>query len=270
MNTLIAYALLTLLALTWIASDAETIYIFDVFGKNFRYVWFESGQRWKHVSAYGWRLAVVCSLVVLNVILSYRIYAVNPFDLGSAFQLSVAAALAAASFTPIPSIYVAHHLRWQHQIRSAAFRLTELVESVTVDSDPEQTFDRANYKTKEPWTAWHPTLERWRADDVWRGLVPVLYLRKEPRSTLIPIEPETFLAWNIPSDCIRINNNLPFCGALDSSFRVKSMTPIRGCPNWWLVRTEMRTELDAVFVGRGRTVKGLDSAVSEEDERRAE
>jgi hypothetical protein len=251
MSEFVAYALLTLLALTWIASDAETIHIFDVFGKNFRFVWFDSGQRWKLVSAYGWRLVALCSFVVLNVLLSYRVYSVNPFDLRPLLQRTVSAALVAASFTPIPCIYFAHQFRWLHQVRCAALRLSDLVESVTADADLGQILVRADYETKEPWTAWHPTLERWRADELWRGLVPVLYLRKDSRSILVPIEPEAFLAWNIASDCVRINTDLPVRGAFNSSYCVKSVEAIRGRPNWWLVRTEMRTELDAVFEGRG-------------------
>jgi len=251
MSLLIAYALLTQLAVLWIAKDTETIYVFDVFGKSFRYVWFESGQRWTHVFTYGWRLAALCSFVVLNVVLSYRMYANNPFDLGLAFQLIVFAVLLAASFTPIPWIYVAHQFRWQRQMRSTALRLSDFVESVTADSDVGRTLDRADYETEEPWTAWHPTQERLRSDRLWDGLVPVLYLRKDSRSALIPIDWATFLAWNIPDDCVRINSDLPVHGALDSSFRVESVQDFGGCPNWWLVRTEMRTELDGVIEGRG-------------------
>lgn len=250
MSELIAYALLTLLALIWIASDVHSIGIFDVFGRNIHWVWFESGQRWKFLARYGWRLAVLSSFVVLNIVLSYRIYVANPFDLGTALLLFMFATLVSASFAPIPWVYVAHELRWQHQIRSTAFRLSGFVESVTADTDLGRTWDRSNYETNEPWTAWHPTLERWRADDWWRALVPVLYLNKDSRSTLIPIEPETFLAWNIPTDSIGINKDLPVCGAHGSSFQVKSVRAIRGCPNWWLVRTNMHTETEAIFEGR--------------------
>ncbi len=252
MDLLIAYALLTLLAMLWIAKDVETIYIFDVFGKSFHYVWFESGQRWTHVFTYGWRLIALCSFLLLNALLSYRICADNAFDVRPAVQLVLFAVMLSVSILPVPWIYVAHRLRWQRMIRATAIRLAGIVERTTVDSDLSQAFDPAVYKTEEPWTAWHPKQGEWKANKLWDGLVPVVYLHNGPdRSALFPIDWEIFLAWNIPGNCVRINSDLLVHGALESSFRVESVEELRGCPNWWLVRTEMRTELDTVIEDRG-------------------
>jgi hypothetical protein len=252
MSLLVAYALLLLLAILWIARDSETIYIFDVFGRNFHYVWFDSGQRWKYVFTYGWRLVALCSLVFLNGLLSYRIYTVDPLEVGPAVQFMMFAVLLAASLTPIPWIYIAHRLRWQRRIRATVPGLVRFLEGTAIDSALAQTLDRADYNTDAPWTAWHPKHDEWESNEMWDALLPVVYLRNDPgRSALFPIDWETFLAWNIPADCVRINSDLPVHGAFDSSFRVESVQQLRGCPNWWLVRTEIRSELDAVIEGRG-------------------
>ncbi len=184
-------------------------------------MWFESGQRWKFLARYGWRLAVLSSFVVLNIVLSYRIYVANPFDLGTALLLFMFATLVSASFAPIPWVYVAHELRWQHQIRSTAFRLSGFVESVTADTDLGRTWIVATTKTNEPWTAWHPTLERCEPTIGGEHWFQCYISTRTPVLTLIPIEPETFLAWNIPTDSIGINKDLPVCGAHGSSFSSK-------------------------------------------------
>lgn len=247
MSLLIAYILLTLLAMLWIMKDTETIYIFDVFGKNFHYVWFESGQRWTHVFTYGWRLVVLWLLVLLLCLLAYRIYVANLFEIGPATRLALFAVLLTASFALFPWIYLAHRLRWQRQIRATAQRLGDFVNAASDESELARTLDRADYKTDESWTAWHPKQDEWKSNRLWDGLVPVVYLRNTPyRSALFTIDLETFLAWNIPAECVRVNSDLPVHGAFSTSFHVESVQPLRGIPNWWLVRTEMRWELDTV------------------------
>lgn len=252
MSLLIAYTLLIVVAMLWIARDAETIYIFDVFGKNFRYVWFESGQRWTHVFTYGWRLVALCLLILFNGLLSYRIYVVNPLMIGPAAQLTMFAILLVASFSPIPWIYQAQRLRWKRQICFTAQRLDDFVNAATGESELALTLDRADYRTDETWTAWHPKQDEWKSNKLWDSLIPVVYFRNAPyRSALFPIDWEAFLVWNIPTDCVRVHRDLPVHGACDASFRVQSVQAIPGIPNWWLVRTEMRSELDAVIESSG-------------------
>ncbi len=252
MSLLFTYTLLMLLAMLWIMKDAETIYIFDVFGKNFCYVWFESGQRWTHIFTYGWRMVVLCLLVLLICLLSYRIYLEDLFEIGPAARLTVFVVLLAASFAPFPWIYLAHRLRWQRQFRATAQRLDDFVNAAIDESERARSLERAEYRTDEPWTAWHPKQDEWKSNRLWDGLVPVVYLRDAPyRSAIFPIDWETFFAWNIAADCVRVNSDLPVHGAFDSSFRVESVQAIRGIPNWWLVRTEMRSILDTVIEGCG-------------------
>ncbi|MCA9178801.1 MAG: hypothetical protein KDB14_30270 [Planctomycetales bacterium] len=247
MSLLLAYTLLAFLAMLWILKDGETYYIFDVFGESFHYVWFVSGQRWIYLFAYGWRLIALCSFVLLNALLSCRIYADNGFDIGPAAQRALLALMLFVSILPVPWIYVAHRLRCRRNILAIAKRLSGVAERAT--GDPRLCFELADYETEEPWTAWHPTQGEWKANGLWDGLVPVVYLCNDgDRSAAVfSIDWETFLAWNIPSNCIRKNNDLPVHGPLESSFRVAAAQKLRGCPNWWLVRAEMRTELDTVI-----------------------
>ncbi len=111
MYLLIAYTFLTFAAMLWICRDWETIHIFDVYGKSFHYVWFESRKRWEHLFTYGWRLVVVCLLVALNGLIAYRIYATNPWSMSPDLQLTLFTVMLVLAFTPIPWIYWAHHLR---------------------------------------------------------------------------------------------------------------------------------------------------------------
>ena len=249
MSLLVAYILLMLLAVLWIAWDFETFFIFDVFGKNFHYVWFDSGQRWTHLFTYGWRLAGLCTLVLLNGVLSYRFYAANPFQLGPSSHFIWFAIMLTASFAAIPWIYMAHRLRWQRQIRWTALQLSDFAKRITTDPEFIQTMQQADYATDEPWTAWHPKQQDRQSDEnkqLWSGLVPVVYVRNDAsRSALFPVDWEMFLAWNASVQLTRIKSDLPIRGPFDSSFRVKSVQQLRGYPNWRLISTEMDSKLDA-------------------------
>ena len=83
-------------------------------------------------------------------------------------------------------------------------------------------------------------------------MIPVVYFRNgRDRTALFSIDWETFLIWNLPTDCIQENTDLPVCGALDSSFRVKSIEPLSDVAKWSVVYTEMRGELDMANECRG-------------------
>lgn len=249
MGLLVAYIMATLLALIWIAWDAETIYVLDVFGRNLHYVWSESGRRWRYLFTYGWRLGVACSLVLVNGVLSCQFYRDNPFQLGASMHFIALAVMLFGSFAAIPWIYIANGLRCQGRIRRTALQLSDFVERISADPGLAQTMERAEYATEPPWTAWHPTMEDWQSDEgrhLWSNVLPVVYVRTDSvRSALFPVDWEAFLAWNASADLGRINSVLPVHGPGDSSFSVRSVQQLRGCPNWSLVRVEMQSELDA-------------------------
>lgn len=276
MGLLVAYIVLTFLVVLWIAWDSETICIFDVFGKSFHYVWFDSGKRWTFLFAYGWRLAVVCTVVLVNTGLCYRLYAANPFQLGAPIHALAFAIMFAGSFTAIPWIYMAERIRWRRQVHRAALRLTELAKRMTTDQDYVQTLQRADYATEEPWTAWHPNDHEWQTEEgkqFWSDLLPVVYVRDDSHGAVVfPIDFESFLGWNIPGELGRVDSELPFRGPFDASFRVKSVWPLRGCSGWCLIRTEMRSELDArlddcgeqaVLADRTKRLESGEATVSE-------
>ena len=68
---LTGYCLVLAAGLLWIALDAETAYIFDVFGKNFDYMWNYSGERRKFTLMYGWRLLTVVLVIGIAVYLAH-------------------------------------------------------------------------------------------------------------------------------------------------------------------------------------------------------
>jgi hypothetical protein len=107
MTLLAAYILLTLFAVVWILRDAETVFIFDVFGKSFYYVWYESGKRWTYLFTYGWRLALLCSIIVVNLFLVYRFLAADPLRLGWPFVLVLSPIMLLGSFAALPWISAA-------------------------------------------------------------------------------------------------------------------------------------------------------------------
>lgn len=247
MACFLIYALLLLLTLLWIACDRETACVFDVFGKSFYYVWYESGERWRILLTYGWRLAALCSLILLNGILACRVLVENPLQLGSEVHVIVFAAMIAGSVAVFPWIYVAERFRWRRKLRSTARQLSDFAERLVTDSDFAETLRRADYDTKAPWTAWHPNQEQWEAKQFFQGVVPVAYVRNDSiQSVLFPVDWQTFLAWHLPPNVIAPGRDLPFHGALESSFRVKSVTRLRGCPDWNVIATEMQSELMAV------------------------
>lgn len=247
MILLAIYILLTLAAVIWILLDAETACVFDVYGNSFRYVWFESPHRWAELMTYGWRLAVLCSAVVLGWLLAGRVYTANPFDVGPAIRVGVAAAMLVGSLASLPWIYIAHRIRWHRRIRRTALQLTELAGRITSDAVFLQSLERADYETDAPWTGWHPKEEHWRSEQLWSLLVPMAYLHNESnRSVLFPVDWETFLGWNVPDEITRTDGALPFHGPDGSSFRVKSIRQLRGCPDWVVIDTEMQSELESL------------------------
>lgn len=178
-------------------------------------------------------------------ILSHRVYLGNQFELGPNSQRTLFAVLLVASFLPVPWIHLAHQLRCQRQVHATAQRLNDYAKASTAFSDLARTMDRADYKTDEAWTAWHPKQEEWKSSSFWEGLVPVIYLRTTPcPSALFTVDWRTFLAWNVPAECVRVDSNLPVHGAFDSTFRIESVHAIRGIQNWWVVHTELRSVLE--------------------------
>jgi hypothetical protein len=61
-------------------------------------------------------------------------------------------------------------------------------------------------------------------------------LFQSPMPATIP-----FLAWHIPPELTEVDRDLPFHGPFDTSFCVKSVWKLRGCPGWSVIATEMQS-----------------------------
>lgn len=239
MSFLIAYVVLSLIAMIWIARDEETSRVFHIFGNGFSYVWFESGQRWAYLFKYGWRLAVLCLLVVLNGVLSIQYYRENAWGFSPTAQLGFSLSMLACSLVPIPWIYGSSQLRWTRRLDSIIRRLDLFVNNDTDWSELESNLQPAAYNTLGCWTAWHPNTEAWQKSWLWNDLLPVMYIQNSSsRSALFTIDWKTFLAWKVSEEDLQVNGQLPVHGALDSTFRVKSKTVVNDLANWCLIKTE--------------------------------
>ena len=239
MNLLLVYVVLTLSAYLWIAGDAETASIFDVFGRSFYYVWFESGQRWRHLFAYGWRLLLLAALAIGGGILAWNLFTSNPFQLGPATNGLLLGIMLVLSAGLPPWIYGADRLRWQRKVRYNARQLSTYLERLKTQTKRETMLNPADYETVAPWSAWHPNQEEWRSEHFPRDVVPVVYLRGEALDTAVfELYCQTFLAWNIPAELAAAAAELPFHGPLNTSFRVKSVRPLRGCADWHMIQAE--------------------------------
>ncbi len=242
MTSLVAHVSLTLLAYVWIAWDAETAYIFDAFGRSFYWIWHESGKRWRYLLTYGWRLAVLASVILVGILFAWRFFTADPLQIDRAGRILTLTLMLAASLSLMPWIHLAARNRWLLGVRSAARQLTDLVERVTADDEFLHSLNPAPYETQQPWTAWHPSQDQYSSGLFPKEIVPVVYVCREAvRSVLLPIDWQTFLAWSIPKELRPPGSDLPFQGPFESSFRVKSIRNLRGCPGWCLVKTEMRS-----------------------------
>ena len=251
MTLLVAYMLLTLLVLSWIVWDAETVYVFDVFGKSFYYVWVESGKRWTCLSSYGWRLLTLCTVIVSNAALSFLFFMRNAAQLGTGMCIIVLGIMLAGSFVPIPWIYLANRLRWQRSLRSTASQPLGFINRVNANRNIGQFLEPADYSTREPWTAWHPSREEW-TQPYWSDIVPVAYFQNPAiQSAVFCTDFDTFLGWKIPACLIDVNSDLPFHGPNDCSFRVRGVKPLGGYPDWSVISVDYQSEPIDVGDGRG-------------------
>ena len=237
---LVAYVLFTLLTLSWIAWDAETIYVFDVFGKNLHYVWAESGKRWTYLFSYGWRLAAICALIASNAAFSFLLFTRNATQIGRGLSFVVLGIMLAGSFVAIPWIYVAQRWRWRKRLRRTASQLLGVINRVTASQGFGQLLQPADYRTREPWTAWHPRPDEW-TQPCWSDIVPVAFFENQSiHSAVFCMDWRTFLAWRIPACWTEENRDLPFQGPDGCSFRVRAVRKLGGCPGWSVIRTELQ------------------------------
>jgi hypothetical protein len=240
---LVGYFLLSVTGVLWIALDAETAYIFDVFGKNIDFMWRHSGQRWKFTFMYGWRLLALVLLIGVCIYLAWPLAFAVSNARGTAIIVLVGLAL--IPFSLLPWIYIANGIRFRRTLRNTARQLTPIVNELAAASDISTILDKADYRLDPPWSAWHP-----KDVDDWPQVVPVAYVRTEPTPTVVfPYDWETFLAWNLGDQLSNSGTNLPFNGPGETTFKLRCITPLVGVPEWSLVYAEMEIGDDSAMQG---------------------
>jgi hypothetical protein len=228
---LVGFFALLVAGLVWIAVDADTAYIFDVFGKNFNYVWHQSGRRWKYTFMYGWRLIALLLLISACAYLAWLWASSLSWTPAS---LTVFAVMTAMGICLVPWIKIASRLRFQRKLRSTAVALTPVAQQLAATADISSVLDEARYATAPNWSAWHP-----KSAKDWPVVVPVAYVHAPPSATvLFPLDWECFLAWNLLDQLPTLGSALPFHGPCDSTFLLRRVTPLRGVDNWSLVYAE--------------------------------
>lgn len=233
---LIGYLLLLAAGMLWIAVDAETAYIFDVFGKNFDYMWRHSGQRWKLTFMYGWRLLALLLLVAICSFLAWLIAGATTGWQSGAVILFLFIALAVTPCILFPWIDVTSQWRFQRSLRNTARQLTPVVESLAAAEDLTAILDDSQYRTEFPWTAWHP-----KTTTEWPGVAPVAYFCSQPAVTIIfPVDFSTFLAWKLENQLPIPGELLPFYALENGPLLLQGVWPLNGVPDWSLVHAEIQ------------------------------
>lgn len=233
---LVCYLLLLAAGLLWVAIDAETAYIFDVFGKNFDYMWHGSGQRWKFSLMYGWRLLSVALLIGICAYLSWQLASAASNRRPAAILLFVTLAL--VPFCLIPWINTAHRIRFRRTLRNTARQLTPVANQLATAADISEILDDAAYRAESGWSAWHPK----NVDD-WPEVVPVVYVHAPPATTvLFTYDWETFLAWRLGAQLPHAGSPMPFNGPGETTFKLRQVSKLSGVPEWSLVQVEMRLD----------------------------
>jgi hypothetical protein len=221
--------------LLWIALDSETVYIFDVFGKSFDYMWRESGRRWKYTLMYGWRLVAVLLFVGTGVSLAWLL--VNSIGWNAA-TVALFIMMSAATVGLIRWIKIAGRLRYQRMLRNAATALTPVAKRFVEIGDIRSMMDDAGYQSEPNWSAWHP-----RSIKEWPAVVPVAYVHAPPSAAvLFPVDWRHFLAWKLGNQLSLVGSVLPFNGPCGTSFVLRGVWALRDLPDWSIVQAELRLD----------------------------
>ncbi len=233
---LVSYWVLLAAGLLWIALDAETAYIFDVFGKNFDYMWWHSGHRWKITFMYGWRLLAVTLLIAVCAYMAWLL--ASAASNGRAGTLLLFGTLSFIPLCLLPWINFANRKRFQLFLRNTAKQLTPVAQYIATNPNVSAMLDDADYRTDPDWSVWHP-----KSIDDWPAIVPVAYAHARPAATvLFPVDWENFLAWKLGDQLPTPGSVLPFNGPGDSTFTLLSVSPLRGVPDWSLVHADFQLD----------------------------
>lgn len=231
----------SVICLIWIALDTGTDDVFLVYGHMIRTAW--QMRAWSVFIACGWRFAIIAGVILLNVSLAYQATINNSIDADSAtVALWCLAVLLAIS--SVPWTFLMRALRQRRWTNATATMLTETATHLRTVPNLSSELERAEYKNKSGWDAWHPNAERFQSAEgqqLWSRVVPVVYTSSDfPRTVVIPIDWSSFCIWGCPPSFAQSGELLPFGGPGTSRFRagasVRRLESAGGC---WIVQAEL-------------------------------
>ena len=229
--------------LLWIIIDAETVYIFDVFGRSYRSLW-QFRHPWRLMLPYAWRLLILAVLIGGASWLAITA-AIRRWDDAHYRTAILLSTFAIIPFLLIPWISLASTLRWHRLLSKTTSRLAPVArqladEATAVDSG------RVRERISGSWTAWY-------ADDmeIWPEVYPTAYV--QPQRAIVyfqlrsPYFKEYFLAWSSGTSEFPVGTLLPLSGFEEIPYRISEAWPLPHAPNWTLVDCELLLSDEDLF-----------------------
>lgn len=240
------------IALTWCVRDANAAGCFEVLRPQLHATARDMGayREWLIYSLP--RFIVLFTLIGLSALIAYWFLLQNPFGLRTTSRSIAFGAMSAGAIGLLSLPHLVAKVRFKTFLRSKAAELSKLTSLLAAEERFPQNFEPAGYRTEADWTAWHPNQANWENDPLWTGVVPVVYLRREPTfSWVVPVDWTHFLAWNLPVSSLSRGRCLPMLGPHTTAFTIEAAYELRSRPNWSVIRVDLKF---------GPELRGLSSA----------
>lgn len=224
-------------AVIWVTLDKNASGTFEIFSANLHQCARAMGMYWEWVRYSFGRLVFLSFLVILSLGSTGHVFQNNPIDLEESSKWLLLAVMLTGTLLVIASPPLADRLRFIKLIYVKVRHFSDVgLADLSSDSAP---LEPADYATESSWSAWHPILEDYEQDPVWRDMAPVLYLCKSAQTSLVvTIDFEYFLACNWPGE-VHAKEPLPFTGPGDTRFIVESIRQLPCRPGWTIIHAEM-------------------------------
>ena len=183
------------------------------------------------------------TLVGLGIAVTVRFFEQNPFGVGQFSRTIAFGTMLIGSLGLLSFPHVVAQVRFRRRLFLKASELSKLASLWASEDEALRQLESADYHTDGGWTAWHPHESNWQQDKCWAGIVPVVYLRREPVSSLIvPVDWEYFLAWNLPIETVIRGHCLPVHGPGQTTFNIDAAYELKGRPGWSVIRAQLEIE----------------------------
>ena len=236
------YSLAFLIALVWAWTDRDAPEAFNFLRRTARQTARDMGLYQQYARDNLLRLALLTILESVCVVTALAMFVNNPFNLERLSRGGVLTAMFAFSIvlSGLPRLFA--FLRFQRFVSSKTAHLADLLRVIKSETELQSHLVDAGYATQGGWTAWHPNQHDFDHNSLWCGLVPVAYLWRGDRpSVVVPVDFRCFLAWSFPAD-LKAGEELPFTGPGDTRYFVTRMRKVVGRSGWSIIYADM--ELD--------------------------